>query len=121
MWKILEEMNEIGLTPNAQTFTQIMERPLLGENVEMAVQYMGEMLARGIVPELQTAQRAIILATSFGHAKLALDMANKFEEHSVRRLDNEVWVNCLIVSAENLYVSSIYISMSFRCFTKYAL
>lgn len=99
-------MNELNIPPNAQTFSLIMERPLRAEHLEMVVQYMGEMVTRGIVPELQTAKAAIILATKLGHPRLAIEMANHFEEASVRRLDNEVWLNCLIASAEDLYVSS---------------
>lgn len=105
MWDILNRMEELNMPPNAQTFALILERPLLGENIELAVQYLGEMNARGIIPELPTVQGIIILATKLGHSRLALEIASTFEEESVRRLDNEVWVNCLISSAENLYVS----------------
>jgi hypothetical protein len=105
MWSVLERMQELNMPPNAQTFSLILERPLLGENIEMAIQYMGKMNAHDIRPELQTAQDIIILAAKLGHARLALEMANKFEAESVRRLDNSVWVNCLISAAENLYVS----------------
>ena len=104
MWSILERMQELRMPPNAQTFSLILERPLMGKNLEVAVQYLGEMNRRGIVPELQTAQNIIILATTLGHSRLALDIAKAFEEASVRRLDHEVWVNCLISSAENLFV-----------------
>jgi hypothetical protein len=106
MWIILEQMRELNIPPNAQTFALILEKPLLGENLEMAIQYFSEMSARGIVPELQTAQAVIILAAKLGHAKLALEIASTFEDQSVRRLDNEVWLNCLISSAEALYVST---------------
>jgi hypothetical protein len=104
MWSIVERMQELRMPPNAQTFSLILERPLMGGNLEIAVQYLGEMKARGIVPELQTAQNIIILAANLGHSRLALDIASAFEDESVRRLDNEVWLNCLISSAENLFV-----------------
>jgi hypothetical protein len=99
-------MEELNIPPNAQTFSLIMERPLTGKNLEMAVQYMGEMYERGINPELQTAQGVITLAADFGYPRLALELANTFEEQSVRRLDHEVWLNCLLSAAENLYVSA---------------
>lgn len=98
-------MKELNITPNAQTFALVMDRPIRARNLEMVVQYMGEMVTLGLVPELQTAQGAVILATKRGHPRLAIEMANYFEESSVRRLDNEVWLNCLIGSAEDLYVS----------------
>jgi hypothetical protein len=105
MWGILSRMEAVNISPNAQTFTLILERPLLKKNLEMAVQYMGEMNTRRIVPELPTAQAIIILAAKLGHPRLALEIASTFEEDSVRRLDGEVWVNCLISAAENLFVS----------------
>jgi hypothetical protein len=104
MWSILDRMQELRMPPNAQTFSLILERPLIGGNLELAVQYLGLMNTLGIVPELQTAQNIIILATTLGYPRLALDIASTFEDNSVRRLDNEVWVNCLISSAENLFV-----------------
>jgi hypothetical protein len=98
-------MNELNMTPNAQTFSLILARPLRAKNLEMVVQYIGEMVTRGIVPELKTATAAIMLAANLGHPRLAIEMANYFDETSVRRLDSEVWLNCLITSAEDLYVS----------------
>ena len=105
MWETVERMKQLNFIPNAQTFSLIMERPLRSENLEMVVQYMGEMVALGLVPELQTAHDAIILASKRGHPRLAIEMANYFEDSSVRRLDNKVWLNLLIVSSEDLYVS----------------
>lgn len=105
MWEIVERMIELNITPNAQTFTLIMDRFIRAENLEMVVQYMGEMVNLGLVPELQTAHNIVILAAKLGHPRLAIEMANHFEDSSIRRLDNEVWLNCLIGSAEDLYVS----------------
>lgn len=102
---MLAKMEDLGIIPNAQTFTLILERPLQAGNLEMAIQYMGEMATRDIVPELSVAQTTIQLACKMGYPKLALELAETFETTSVRRLDTEVWVNCLISSAENLYVS----------------
>jgi len=80
MWIILEQMRELNIPPNAQTFALILEKPLLGQNLEMAIQYFSEMSARGIVPELQTAQAVVILAAKLGHARLALEIASAFED-----------------------------------------
>ena len=104
MWTTIEEMKTLGIHPDSKTYAQILERPLVNENFEMVVQYLTEMMQRGITPELDTAQRAIIIATKYHLPKLALELAHAFEYDSVRRLDSEVWLNCLICSAENLYV-----------------
>ena|SRR5882762_8473272 len=107
MWHILERMREHNIHPNALTFSLILERPILDKNLELAIQHMSEMNARGIIIELQTAEAIITLAAELGHPRLALDVASSFEEVSVRRLDSEVWLKCLISSAENLYVRLI--------------
>lgn len=104
MWTTIEEMKTLGIHPDSRTYAHILELPLVNENVEMIVQYISEMMQRGITPELDTAQRAIIVATKYCLPKLALELAHSFEYDSVRRLDSEVWLNCLICSAENLYV-----------------
>lgn len=105
MWYILSQMQDLKIPPNAQTLTLILEKPLMVGNLEEAVQFLGEMNLSGVVPELRPVQAIITLAAEFGHSRLALEIANMFEEASVRRLDNEVWVQCLISAAENLYVS----------------
>lgn len=97
-------MKSLDIHPDSKTYALILERPLVNENVEMVVQYLGEMMLRRITPELDTAERAIIITTKYCLPKLALELAHAFEYESVRRLDSEVWLNCLICSAENLYV-----------------
>lgn len=104
MYTTLEDMKALGIHSDSKTYALVLERPLQNENVEMIVQGMAEMLSLGITPELDTAQRAIIIATRYGLPKLALELAHAFEFDSVRRLDSQVWLSCLICSAENLYV-----------------
>lgn len=107
MWSIIRRMEAARLTLDAQTFSLILERPLAAGNLEMAVQGIGQMIDRHIVPELSIAQGTIHLACKLGYPKLAMELAETFENLSVRRLDTEVWVNLLISSAENLYVRNI--------------
>lgn len=119
MWTTIEEMRTLGIYPDAKTYALILERPFVNENVEMIIQYVAEMMQRGITPELDTAQRAIIIATNYNLPKLALELAHAFEHDSVRRLDIEVWMNCLICAAENLYVRLRAIHRHHHCLTSF--
>jgi pentatricopeptide repeat protein len=105
MWKAVDKMTELGIKPNTHTYTLIISRHLTNENFEMALQALYEMSARGLAPELKTVQGVITLATKLNSPRLALDLARSFEESSVRNLDAEVWMNCLVASAQDLYVS----------------
>jgi pentatricopeptide repeat protein len=104
MWEAVDKMTEMGIAPNPQTYTFIINRYLVQENLEMALQLLREMTTLGLAPELGTAKGVIILATNARYPRLALDLARSFEDSSVRKLDAEVWINCLIASAQELYV-----------------
>ena len=80
----------------------------------MALQLLREMTTLGLAPELGTAKGVIILAANSRSPRLALDLARSFEDSSVRKLDAEVWMNCLIASAQELYVSQHVPSFSPR-------
>jgi pentatricopeptide repeat protein len=106
MWYILDKMSESRIEPSAATFALIIERTRRLSNLELTLQIYAEMQTRGFPPDLDTARGVIMMAASKGHPRLALDLAAQFEESSVRRLDAEVWMNCLASSAESLYVRS---------------
>jgi pentatricopeptide repeat protein len=104
MWQVVDKMTELGIHPNAHTYSLLISRYVSNENFEMALQLLFEMSARGLVPDLKTAQSVITLATRFNSPRLALDLAMSFEDGSVRSLGPQVWMNCLISSAEELFV-----------------
>ena len=78
----------------------------------MVLQLMLEQSNLGLIPELTTAQDVVRLMCQMGYPRLALDIANKFEEGSVRRFDHEIWMNILIASADALYVSILLVYAS---------
>jgi pentatricopeptide repeat protein len=105
MWEALERMEEAGIPRNTQTYTLMINRYVESQNLEMAMQLLFEMVERKLVPELKTAQSVILLAAQLNAARLALDLARAFEAASVRKLNQEVWLNCLTASAQEMYVS----------------
>ncbi|KII92256.1 hypothetical protein PLICRDRAFT_154651 [Plicaturopsis crispa FD-325 SS-3] len=107
MWEVLDTMQQYDVEPTPVTFSYIIDRYLSSKNLELSLQYMKIMHGRGLVPELRTAQGIISLAADLGQARLALDLAATFEDMSVRRLDNEVWVKCLIASARSLHADGV--------------
>ncbi len=97
-------MKACNVKPNAQTLNLLVTRYAGEENLEMAVHHLLSAPRHNIVPDLQTVQSVIILAARNNFARLALDLANWFERISTRRLEESVWVNCLIAAAETSYV-----------------
>ncbi|KAF9227372.1 hypothetical protein BS17DRAFT_764620 [Gyrodon lividus] len=109
MWEIVGKMEGRGIQPNEQTYALIIKRATTTESIELALQYMHEMTCRGLIPELTTAQDVIRLAADMNFPKLAVEIAQNFEAHSVRRIDGETWMSCLISSAEMLYADGVKI------------
>jgi len=101
-------MAEQGFPPNEQTYALIIKRITATEGVELALQVMHEMAKRGFPPDLTATQDVIKLAADLYFPRLAIDLAQNFEAHSVRRIDGETWMACLISSAELLYVSCLF-------------
>ena len=95
-----------NLTPNATTYTILINRFAAIGNMELTLQMLAEMYANDIRPELPAAQDIIKLTADRGHPRLALGIASLFEANSVRRLDDTVWTTCLISCAEALFVSA---------------
>ena len=105
MWSVLDKMSEMKISPDASTFSIIISRYVVAGNLEVALQYLFDMNGRGILCELKTIQDIIILTARSGLPRLALDLASSFENSSVRKIDADVWMHCLIYSAHALYVS----------------
>jgi len=76
-------------------------------NLEMAFKLLVEMENRGFTPTLKTAEGIITLAARRRMPRLALELAENFEAHSVRRLDTRVWISCLLSSSECLYKEGV--------------
>lgn len=104
-----------GMHPNEQTYALIIKRITATENIELALQFLHAMTKRGFTPDLTATQEVIKLAANLHLPRLAIDLAQSFEAHSVRRLDGETWISCLVSSAELLYVSSISPCTQFLC------
>lgn len=112
MWEILEKMEATGVHPDGQTFQLMIRRFISSDNLEFALQCVYEMGTRGLVLELTLAQDVIALASKLGLPRLAIDLAENFESHSVRRLSPETWMRCLGSSAAVLYVCGIFNSLT---------
>ncbi|KAF9461287.1 hypothetical protein BDZ94DRAFT_1283531 [Collybia nuda] len=110
LFEVVNKMNELGVAPTATTFHHIVQRYVLAENLEVALQYFYAMKNRNIIPDVRSAQAIISLASQKGYPRLAIDLARWFEEVSVRRLDHTVWMNILIASANCLYEEGVLLS-----------
>ncbi|KXN90905.1 hypothetical protein AN958_02687 [Leucoagaricus sp. SymC.cos] len=105
--RVLSRMEACGLKQNAQTVSHTIARHVAEGNLEMAVRHLLSVSKTGVVPTHQTVQSVIIFAARNNFARLALDLATWFEWLSNRRLEESVWVNCLIASAETAYAEGI--------------
>lgn len=112
IWYAMETIKKLKLKPNARTFTLIIERFATDGNMEMALQYFYAMKRQSIIPEVQAAEAVINVIAQRGYPRLALDIAAWFEENSIRRLNHSTWMNCLISSADRLYVCFFLLNLS---------
>ncbi|KAH9948686.1 hypothetical protein B0H21DRAFT_732616 [Amylocystis lapponica] len=97
MWDILESMQGFDISPNEITYEVIVTRFADAGHLELALRFLSELGERGLSPTLKTAQSII----------LAAGRLEAFEQTSVRRLDSEVWVECLVSSSEALYSDGV--------------
>ncbi|KAJ6593845.1 hypothetical protein B0H19DRAFT_919621 [Mycena capillaripes] len=104
---ILTRMKVLRIAPNATTFTLLISRCVAEENLEVALQHFHAMKACNIVPDVGAAQAVIILAAKQGHPRLAVDLAISFENESVRKVEDSVWLACLHSSAAELYAEGV--------------
>ncbi|KZT10732.1 uncharacterized protein LAESUDRAFT_644337 [Laetiporus sulphureus 93-53] len=107
MWSVLETMRQFLVAPNETTYEIIILRYTQDDHIELALQNLAEMGARGLSPTLKTATTLIESAGRLGYPRLALELAEAFEATSVRRLDGDVWLECLLSSAEALYEDGV--------------
>ncbi|TFL03143.1 hypothetical protein BDV98DRAFT_504773 [Pterulicium gracile] len=102
IWKVLAKMKELGMTLRPTTYGEIMQKFIVDENLEMALQLLKTMSSEKLAPTLETMTSLISLAAEGGHPRLALDLVASFEA-ATRSLPPEVWVRCLQSSARELY------------------
>jgi len=100
-------MEDAGMEHTEGIYALLIQRHLDDSNLEMAFKLLVEMEGRGLTPTLQTAEGVITLAARRRMPRLALELAENFEDSSVRRLGMHIWVSCLLSSSECLYVGAI--------------
>ncbi|KAJ7084329.1 hypothetical protein B0H15DRAFT_911071 [Mycena belliarum] len=104
---ILKRMEELGVAPNATTYTLLLTRFAEDGNLEVALHYLHAMRAQKLHPEVAAVQAVIILAANQGHPKLAVDLAVAFESETIRKVEDSVWLACLHSSAAVLYADGV--------------
>ncbi|KAJ7262235.1 hypothetical protein B0H12DRAFT_1013042 [Mycena haematopus] len=104
---ILTRLEELGVTPNAATYALLITRFVAEQNLELALQYLHAMKARNLLPDVKVAQAVIILAANQGFPRLAIDIAVSFENETVRKVEDSVWLACLHSSAAELYAEGV--------------
>ncbi|OBZ70611.1 hypothetical protein A0H81_09090 [Grifola frondosa] len=107
MLDIITLMAEYGIQPNEATYEHLILRYTSMNRIEQALQMLSEMSSLHLSPTLKTAQAVITTASQLGFARLALDLAEAFEQTSVRRLDGDVWAELLISSSDALYKEGV--------------
>lgn len=103
MWDILESMRRFDISLNEQTYEIVILRYVEAGQIELALQQLSEMGKRSLSPTLKTARGLIMAASRSGYPRLALELAESFEQSSVRHLEGEVWVDLLISCSESFY------------------
>ncbi|KIK67115.1 hypothetical protein GYMLUDRAFT_54959 [Collybiopsis luxurians FD-317 M1] len=103
LWPIIQRMEEMGVEPNAATYHSIINYCISSKNIENALRYLHLINSKGIEPELRTLQTIVEIAAESGNARLALDLVHDFESDSVRRLESDVWLNCLTAAGGCLW------------------
>ncbi|TDL26251.1 hypothetical protein BD410DRAFT_716086 [Rickenella mellea] len=97
------------IQPDATTYGHIISHYTLGKNLEVGLQYLAVMNIENVVPSLKTADHVIFLCADFGNARLAVDLAESFENNSVRRLNGELWAKVLHSCTMAFYVEGMEI------------
>ncbi|CAE6345656.1 unnamed protein product [Rhizoctonia solani] len=73
--KAFKMFEEYGCSWDAITYQHILEAFARRENLEMALQVLGEMPEKGITPNVQSIQTVISLAAQMGMPQLAMELA----------------------------------------------
>ncbi|OCH84665.1 hypothetical protein OBBRIDRAFT_764006 [Obba rivulosa] len=106
MWEVLELMAKHEVPWDQRTYEFVILR-YAEDSVELALRYLAEMGEKQLSPTLKTMEGVINAACKLHLPRLALDLAEAFEESSVRRLDTQVWVDLLIACATDLWKEGV--------------
>lgn len=115
MWEILELMDKHDVPWDQKTYEHIVLYYAQHGPMELLLRYLAEMGQKQISPTLKTMEVTIGKACKLHLPQLALDLAEAFEDSSVRRLDVQVWVDVLAACATNLWVSALLSSATLLC------
>ncbi|PFH51122.1 hypothetical protein AMATHDRAFT_175667 [Amanita thiersii Skay4041] len=107
LWLIIDRMNQLEITPNVVTFTLLINHFIADKNLELALRYFHDARARGLVPQIKAMHNLVMLAANLNHPRLAIDLANWFEEKSAQHLDHSTWLACLSASAMECYAEGV--------------
>ncbi|KAF9481567.1 hypothetical protein BDN70DRAFT_876230 [Pholiota conissans] len=107
LWNAIDRMQEHGVKPTAPIYTAIINCLVREGNTETALQHILTMKAQNIVPELSAVQAVVSLLASQDLIRLAIEIATWYEAVSRRRMENQLWVECLTASAKNLYIDGV--------------
>ncbi|WVF68838.1 hypothetical protein IAT40_003611 [Kwoniella sp. CBS 6097] len=93
----------------SSSFQNLTRAAASNANPEQMIYLLHSMFAQGIAPSLGTITNAIRLACEWGYARLALQIAEKYEHQSEsgRRVEQAAWVNILSASAESQYLHGV--------------
>ncbi|KAG2010385.1 hypothetical protein CC2G_013214 [Coprinopsis cinerea AmutBmut pab1-1] len=110
IWKALSDASPREVIENPAALCQLVSRAVANNNLELALQYLHTLRSKKHPVNWETVAPLVYLAASRNEARLAIDIAVWFEEHSGVKLGKRVWLECLIASAFIRYVRA------FRCF-----
>ncbi|KAH9485324.1 Mitochondrial group I intron splicing factor CCM1 [Psilocybe cubensis] len=107
LWNAYDLLNQLGIQLTPPVYTSIIETYAAESNVEMMLRVFFAMKERGLIPELAAAQTLVSTLATTGHSRLAIEVANYFEEASTRQLEPKVWLECLTSSVDKLYEDGV--------------
>ncbi|CAE6420874.1 unnamed protein product [Rhizoctonia solani] len=96
--KVFKMFEEHGCSWDTITYQHILEALARRENLEMALQVLSEMPAKGITPNVQCIQTVICLAGQMGMPQLALELTINSEDIPGVVTD-QVWMEVLMSGA----------------------
>lgn len=96
-----------NMKPDAVAYEIVITQLCKAENLELALQKLAEMSQLQMHPTIRITQNIVKSACRIGLCRLAVDVAEAFEDSSPRRLDGTTWMKCLMASADALYVSDL--------------
>ncbi|KAM6501116.1 hypothetical protein JOM56_004130 [Amanita muscaria] len=107
LWKALDKMDELGISPNGITYTFLISQFTADKNLELALRYFYDMKSRGLVAQMKAVQNIVLLAAELGHPRLAIDIAIWYESQSIKQLEPSTWLSCLASSAQECFTDGV--------------